>query len=365
MGARQGVRDIFIEVDHMNSTDPGVIPRAEALQKVVDAFAVKGIAMHFDTGTQYSATFSTANFNLGQGDSTVTYEKCIDFDGSICTGNTSQFRSLYDWKLANFELRRKNIFHYMLFGNSQLNTGLSGSSGRAEISGNDSMITLGSWGLTTSPDTNKLINYQAGTIMHEFGHNLGLQHGGFESTNNYKPNYYSVMNYLYQLNGLASSASSIGPYQRWSRYKNLTGANAITLCTMLNSACGSPSQFVIDYSNGSSASLNEGSLSESVNIGRGADLGVYADWNNSLINDTTNYALDLNGTGTNSTLSDYNDWANLYLAFHRGATAQSGISSNTTSSVQRVDLDPMSNDQQPTSDCTPNALWLRLAMQPR
>lgn len=363
MGARQGVRDIFVEVDHMNSTDPGVIPRAEALQKVVDAFAAKGIAMHFDAGTQFSATFNLTSFNLGQGNSTVPYEKCVTFNTSTCSGNTSQLRSAYDWKLANFDLRRKNIFHYMLFGNSQLNTGLSGSSGLAEISGNDSIISLGGWGLNTSTteNQNKLINYQAGTVMHEFGHNLSLRHGGNDEVN-YKPNYYSVMNYLYQLRGLASSASSIGPFQRWA-YQFAT-ANIPSLCTMLNSACGSPSQFVIDYSNGSGTSLNESALTENINIGRGADVGVYADWNSSSANDATSYAFEINNTTTKTILTDHNDWANLYLAFHRGISVESGISQSSSLPQPPVPLDPMSNDQQPVSDCTPNPLWLRLAMQP-
>ncbi len=37
--------------------------------------------------------------------------------------------------------------------------------------------------------------------MHELGHNLGLQHGGADDWNN-KPNYLSVMNYLFQQDGL-------------------------------------------------------------------------------------------------------------------------------------------------------------------
>ncbi|QQO56208.1 MAG: hypothetical protein N838_25455 [Thiohalocapsa sp. PB-PSB1] len=37
--------------------------------------------------------------------------------------------------------------------------------------------------------------------MHEFGHNLGLRHGGNENTNR-KPNYISIMSYNYQLGGL-------------------------------------------------------------------------------------------------------------------------------------------------------------------
>jgi len=38
---------------------------------------------------------------------------------------------------------------------------------------------------------------QAGTLMHEFGHTLGLQHGGGDGVND-KPNYLGVMNYTFQ-----------------------------------------------------------------------------------------------------------------------------------------------------------------------
>jgi hypothetical protein len=133
---------------------------------------------------------------------------------------------------------------------------------------------------------------------------------------------------------------------------------------MLNSACGSPSQFVIDYSNGSGTALNESTLIENANIGRGADVGVYADWNSSIANDSTSYAFEINNTTTKTTLTDYNDWANLYLAFHRGISVESGISQTSSLPKSSVPLDPMSNDQQPLSDCTPDPLWMRLAMQP-
>lgn len=45
---------------------------------------------------------------------------------------------------------------------------------------------------------------EAGTLMHEFGHSLGLRHGGDED-NNCKPNYVSVMNYSRQFVNLVCS----------------------------------------------------------------------------------------------------------------------------------------------------------------
>jgi hypothetical protein len=49
---------------------------------------------------------------------------------------------------------------------------------------------------------NGSLSKEAGTIMHELGHCLNLQHGGFQSSPNFKPNYPSSMNYLFQFNGL-------------------------------------------------------------------------------------------------------------------------------------------------------------------
>ena len=52
------------------------------------------------------------------------------------------------------------------------------------------------------------LRLEAGTTMHELGHNLDLRHGGDEDLN-YKPNYISVMNYLYQ-NGAIEFAVAPG-----------------------------------------------------------------------------------------------------------------------------------------------------------
>ncbi len=56
---------------------------------------------------------------------------------------------------------------------------------------------------------------QAGTFMHEWGHNAELTHGGGAGDPNCKPTYVSVMNYLYQLRGLLDDAGR--PHLDFSR----------------------------------------------------------------------------------------------------------------------------------------------------
>jgi len=46
---------------------------------------------------------------------------------------------------------------------------------------------------------------QAAVLLHELGHNLNLAHGGNEEVN-LKPNYISVMNYLYLSSGITNLA---------------------------------------------------------------------------------------------------------------------------------------------------------------
>jgi hypothetical protein len=344
MGARTTQKDIFIEVDYMNSTDPGVTPRRESLQMVVDSFNAQSIKLHIDAGTTFGGTFSTTDFNLGQGTAVVVYEQCVTMDQTTCSSNTSSRRSIYDWKGEYMDLRRRNMFHYLLMGNSQNANGGAGSSGLAELIGNDLLVTMGNWGFTTTSGSqlNQLINMQASTIMHELGHNLGLRHGGNEDTN-YKPNYWSIMNYLYQLNGLDASPTASTAFQRWRRER---ADGTPTQCSLTNSPCGSPSQFVMNFSDGSSSNLNEAALSEAANIGRGTTGGSYADWNlnGSLTGGTI--SRDLNGDST-TILSDHNDWANLSFPFVRNASSQFGATNLSRSSRSETPrIDAMTNDLQ-------------------
>ena len=90
------------------------------------------------------------------------------------------------------------------------------TSGYSDVGGGDSIVTLGKFDPTLAP----LAKVQAGTLMHELGHSLGLTHGGRYYPNgnvpvyepNCKPNYQSVMNYLFQFDllGLPDSTHLYG-----------------------------------------------------------------------------------------------------------------------------------------------------------
>jgi hypothetical protein len=106
---------------------------------------------------------------------------------------------------------RKDIFHYALMAHALGYPSIENprvpvaNSGIADSNGGDLMITLGLWDNEVGTGF-----VQAATLMHELGHNFGLRHGGVLRSGmleaNCKPNYQSVMNYLFQVRGLWDSA---------------------------------------------------------------------------------------------------------------------------------------------------------------
>jgi hypothetical protein len=320
MGARSGRRDLFMEIDYMQGDDPALLPRHDALKKLTQAFAAKNIALHLDTGDLHAPGFDPAAFNLGGGNP-VPFAKCMELDlaGTHVRDGCASF---YAYKGAYFDVRRKLVFHYALFANSQNLDGDAGPSGVAELSGADLLVSLGGYGFTVQSeiDRNMLTNLQAGTLMHEFGHNLGLRHGGNDEVN-YKPNHYSVMNYMYQFAGLSAKPNS--PYAA-ERYYLVNGLKGKTFCNLAeNSPCSN--DFIIDFSDGSGADLDEHKLSEAVNIGRGSVDGAYADWDDNEVWTPGLLARNINPLGGSgkTVLKDYNEWGNLTLTFSR---AHSGTS---------------------------------------
>lgn len=195
-------KDIFLEIDWMETATHSHKPKQAAIDNVTEAFAnapidaggidnpdgKPGITLHVDVSNK------------------VPHQDHLDFpdkDGNLPPG-VGNFDTV---KAANFDPKRRSVYHYCIFAHDRGT--VLGESGRAECPGNDLIVSLGGWnsggydldhdGL---PDKDVgTVMQQAGTLMHELGHNLNLRHGGGDEIN-YKPNYLSVMNYFFMFTGI-------------------------------------------------------------------------------------------------------------------------------------------------------------------
>ncbi|MEK9135492.1 MAG: T9SS type A sorting domain-containing protein, partial [Bacteroidota bacterium] len=193
LGAKPDHKDIFVEVDAMTGYGPlpGVLDSViAAFGRVPDGLLHNpdgqgGIKLHIDP--LQDNTIAVRNFP----------NEFIDFDSvkRVYFGSPTQRANAN----SRYILEAKRlVYHYCLFARTYgTTTGDTASTGLARgILSNDFMVTLGSTGPIGWNGGSDSI--QMGTFMHELGHTLGLGHGGGDDTP-FKPNYYSVMNYTWQL----------------------------------------------------------------------------------------------------------------------------------------------------------------------
>jgi hypothetical protein len=192
--------DLYVELDHVAAAPV----RPEVPAALVDAFAQvpdsdlpapnpdgePGITLHLliDDGNVTEA----GDQSLGSGpyNFPIVYDLMKeDFFGTAAERGDPDSEQILEAK--------RQIYHYGIMVQGLTATHAGGAvdyvSGVAECWGNDFMIGTrafrfppGSW------------QEQAGTLMHELGHNLALQHGGGDDMN-FKANYFSVMNYTWQI----------------------------------------------------------------------------------------------------------------------------------------------------------------------
>ena len=155
---------------------------------------------------------------------------------------------------TNILAAKRKAYRYCIFAQRYLSIDELGnptwkSSGRAELPGNDFMVTLGDPSWTTDLSTDEFRDAQASTFMHELGHTLGLRHGGNDDLHN-KPDYYGIMNYTWQIRLPESQLSASSVLQ------------------------GYRDSWRLDYSREVLPTLNEAALVEIAGIGGGALLSV-------------------------------------------------------------------------------------------
>lgn len=262
---------IYVELDWMEDGTHSHKPSQAVIDRIVQTFAAAGHTLHIDVSN------------------------AIPHQNSITVGSSPSSSPAVQAIMAqHFNHSGDSRYYYSLWGH-EYNS--SGSSGYADLPGRVHLVTLGSF-----PGQTGTFSHQVGTFVHEFGHNLGQRHGGADH-DHYKPNYLSVMNYHYQLDGIGATLLAKG---------------------FSNTASGFDD---FSYSHGLMNSLNEAALDENLGLG----LGRAVDWNcNGTL--SASVAKDIQSpshcgaSGSQSVLSDFDNWTSLSTQIRTiaaGATLES------------------------------------------
>ena len=213
MGAHPLRKDLFVEVDWMVKpsacvwlvcwTNGGVLqPQRAVLDELIARFATApvgnpdgsiGITLHVDGGPNTVMNPATGEpWGPFSRAGVVPYDEALGAIDGVGDYDWSEFDALTQVFL---EPARRPVFHYAIYADTLALSSVSGIS--RGIPAADFILAAGhpSWngGLTAAQER--------GLFLHEFGHNLGLRHGGADDIN-YKPNYFSALNYLFALTGL-------------------------------------------------------------------------------------------------------------------------------------------------------------------
>jgi hypothetical protein len=299
MGADPNKPDIFLHIDWMKNDSHSHKLNPVAIKKIVDSFAASpytsptgsvGINLHVDQGPDSILNFTTnATWGALSRARELTH---VDTLGAAAGGgySWSEFDAIKNAAGGFTQSGRAPVFHYVISAHNYC-CGTSSGLSRG-IGASDFIVSLGSF-----PGNGSDINHQAGTLMHELGHNLGLRHGGSDNTN-YKPNYLSIMNYSFQLRGLIKNKTEFNfDYSRWnlgnfneSNFNEGTGLNAPAAegyGTRYSCATGTPKK---RYA---------------------FDVNKPIDWNCNGSTIDTGVSTDTNEDTATSSLSSFDDWANL------------------------------------------------------
>ncbi|MEV7176540.1 M12 family metallo-peptidase [Kitasatospora sp. NPDC093679] len=315
MGADVDRPDVFVQLDWMAGTAHSHAIDPAAIKKVVDAFknapynkrgqTGTGINLHIDAGPTSIMNFTT-NTTWG------TLSRARQLTETANLGTT--VNGLYQWdaftalKNATGGFRstaRGPIFHYAISAHN-LESGSSSSGISAGTPGSDLIVSLGSF--TNDVGT---VDEQAGTLMHELGHNLGLRHSGDSDVPNHEPQYFSVMNYSYQFGLTVGTTKGFVDFSRQNLSLNETA---------LDERVYPPTSPLYDVSHFCPGI--DGTVGKFVTV---QSSKATVDWNcDGRISDTE-VGVDVNGDGSRTSLAGHDDWNALVL--RGGAVGHSGAES--------------------------------------
>lgn len=309
-------KDVYVEVDAMS----GCAPSAIALSDVVAAFrrapvynpgGIGGVSLHLLDGGDVNAIPFVEHIP-SNGQAAINY--CRQFFGSKAERESS------DPAQAALLAVKRQVIRHCLFANAWCPANCS-SGMAAGVPSNEFFVAVAG----SVFDSRDPIATVAGTFMHELGHTLGLTHGGARSELtcgfNYKPNYYSVMNYLWQM--------PVAAYNGWR----------------------------LDYSREAWGTLNESALEEGKGLGvpvgssvsrnlqipwggfsggqvhfARARAGSPVDWdqNGSISTIPLKIGMDINYPGPGwcygiSVLGGFNDWHNISYDFSQSNYYKTGV----------------------------------------
>jgi Nidogen-like/Metallo-peptidase family M12 len=351
-------KDLFVELDRVAGTSL-LSGRAstgnQGIDNIVEAFKAKDIHASFDTGA-LTTDPATPTPIYGENLRGLTADDVAGQTNVVPNPTCSIGVPYFQSKLIGFNPNRRWVFHYAIAGTC---------AGLAEVNGNDIVVD----------------GVDAGTIMHELGHNLGLNHSGNVSSPNCSPNYVSVMNYSYQ-RGINVTGGKTG-----TQIIDFSPPRTVTVTPKLN---GTFSKLSLAPSTFDSTILNETSISEGFGLKPSRpDLQVHW-WDSHAGTGSSriaagNTAVDVNGVGgsaengltanvdlTNAyggapsqcgpasknnefkSLDDHNDWAAINLKFRDFGSAayqsagevSDDLGMLTAEQYRQIELDAFRTDYQ-------------------
>lgn len=191
-GAILGEKDVFVELDYLSNLDGSAgtylhshLPKQQALDMVGNAFAAKGIHIHFDVGNVYqtprvggpSVPCGTGNCDPyiipnGTGGNAISEGTvlCTDsntlcqYPGQVAIGWKGNFITVRsNANQGNFQSGRKDSYHYVLFGHALGSPRTYWSAaGDAPIVVNGAVSTLEASGIATLDSI--VVNNNVGTV---------------------------------------------------------------------------------------------------------------------------------------------------------------------------------------------------------